>query len=177
MEKIYALPLIEVNLIMCAGIVLWTLLFWLVGRHYYRHFRIVNLVMAVIAIIAIIYITIMSRNPNTQNVEVNLIPFYSFCKVQHQPEVYRSMVMNVFLFFPLGLFLPFAISGTKNGAVIKMLTFAVLISALIELFQFKFRLGSCETDDVIMNTLGAAVGSLGFVISRLLCNIDEERNK
>ena len=41
-------------------------------------------------------------------------------------------------------------------------------SMKIELVQFVFGLGLCETDDVIFNTLGAAFGTLAFVCSRRL---------
>lgn len=49
-----------------------------------------------------------------------------------------------------------------NHPVITTILFAAILSFLIELAQWKWGLGLAETDDVIMNTLGAGVGTLAF---------------
>ena len=43
---------------------------------------------------------------------------------------------------------------------------AAAFSTCIEAVQFIFKLGLCETDDVIMNTLGAAIGTLSYVATQ-----------
>jgi glycopeptide antibiotics resistance protein len=73
--------------------------------------------------------------------------------------------MNVMLFLPFGMTLPFALpNGFKNKVTITVGSAAV-ISIVVEFIQFCFGLGLCETDDVIMNTLGAAIGTVSYVYS------------
>lgn len=63
-----------------------------------------------------------------------------------------DIALNILLFIPLGFLL-----GRKQAIAI-----GLLLSAGIELTQFVFRLGVCELDDVLNNTIGAAIGSLLF---------------
>ena len=71
------------------------------------------------------------------------------------PELYR----NLFLFYPLGLFLPYAIS--KNSKTERNLVYYLIPLALslsIEIWQYVFGTGVAQVTDVIMNTLGASIG-------------------
>lgn len=60
-----------------------------------------NFVWFCAAVIAILCATILNRTPG--NYELILTPFATFTAALQQPELYRAMLMNVFLFFPLGL--------------------------------------------------------------------------
>lgn len=55
----------------------------------------------------IFYMTICARGEETA--EAVLVPFQNFREAREQPELYRSMLMNVLLFFPIGLSLPFVL--------------------------------------------------------------------
>lgn len=110
----------------------------------------------------ILYMTVFQRSESSN--EVILIPFHSFPEARSQPEMYRSMLMNVFLFVPLGLSMP-NILPRKMHPVILTLVFAFLLSVCIEYLQYRYGLGRCEVDDVIMNTVGAGIGSLADIIS------------
>ena len=67
-----------------------------------------------------------------------------------------NIALNILLFIPLGLLL-----GRKQAIAI-----GLLLSAGIELTQFVFRLGVCELDDVLNNTIGTAVGCLMATLLR-----------
>ena len=69
----------------------------------------------------------------------------------------------ILLFIPFGVTLPFCL---KRHPVRATILAAAGFSMMIELVQFVFGLGLCETDDVIFNTLGAAFGTLAFVIQQ-----------
>ena len=69
----------------------------------------------------------------------------------------------ILLFTPFGLTLPFCL---KRHPVCTTILAAAGFSMMIELVQFVFGLGLCETEDVIFNTLGAAFGTLAFVIQQ-----------
>ena len=60
-------------------------------------------------------------------------------------------LLNIAFFVPFGIFFPL-----KKWIVVLISAFA--FSVLIEATQYIFRLGLCELDDVICNTLGAMIG-------------------
>ena len=118
-----------------------------------------------LGMIAIIYsLTIFSRTPELSVVQ--WIPFYSFAEARTQPELYRSMLMNVFLFFPLGLTLPFALPEKWNRKVLISIIFALTLSISIEFFQYYYYLGRAETDDVLCNSFGAVIGIWSYIFDK-----------
>ena len=159
---IYSLPL---NFI--AKIMLVVTLFWsFVEKVFIKKFiwKCVNLVVFICACIAILAVTLLPRS--NEGHELILIPFHFFIEAKTQPEIYRSMLMNVFLFFPLGLTLPFALPEKWNRKALRTIIFAFVLSFTIEFLQFHYYLGRAETDDVICNTLGAAIGTLSYTLER-----------
>ncbi|MEP7277589.1 MAG: VanZ family protein, partial [Bacteroidota bacterium] len=62
---------------------------------------------------------------------------------------------NIILFLPLPFFL-FFIFGIKKSS--KIIFVSCLTSICIEFIQFFFSIGMADIDDVILNTLGAALG-------------------
>lgn len=123
-----------------------------------------NIIPMFVIIVTIIYITLLSREDGVR--EIILVPFHSFIEGQSQPEIYRTMLMNVFLFVPLGLVMPFALPDKVMHNQIITIIFACLLSTFVEIMQYCFRLGRCEADDVICNTLGAAIGTVSYLIYR-----------
>lgn len=73
-----------------------------------------------------------------------------------------DIFLNILLFVPLGFLL-----GDKG---LKAILFGLLLSAFIELIQYFLLLGYCEADDVLNNTIGAAVGvAIYKVLIPLFC--------
>ena len=101
--------------------------------------------------------------------KVSLIPFYTFIAARSSPELYRSLVANYLLFIPFGLCLPFILSVVfprKKVSPVKLtIALAFVFSITIEVCQYVFSVGLCETDDVIFNTLGAASGTCAFFVA------------
>lgn len=124
-----------------------------------------NLVLFCAAVIAILYATILTRTPGVP--AVILTPFAALAAARVQPELYRAMLMNVFLFFPLGLTLSNALPQKwHRWGRIALTTFVgCALSAGIEYAQYRCALGLAETDDVICNTLGAFIGSTSLLIA------------
>lgn len=157
----YGMSLHHVVWIMGVMIIVWLGGAWIFQEKLQRHFwwKLINgfIVFGILGVI--IAVTLSARN-NTR--EVCLIPFYSLKAAQEQPELYRSMLMNVFLFFPLGLVLPYTLSDKWKHQVLVTILFALGLSVMIEFQQYYFCLGRAETDDVICNTVGALVGAIAF---------------
>lgn len=92
--------------------------------------------------------------------QINLLPFWSYRKWS-AADVRWQIYMNIFLFIPYGAIL-------KSLRVRYPALIALLTSMLIELMQFAFARGLCEIDDVINNTMGAAIGCSLFAISDIV---------
>ena len=90
-----------------------------------------------------------------------MIPFQSYRAffAGENEELLRSNLMNVLLFFPAGLFAGTLLPRRRLLPILGIALAAALLSAGIEVLQFRFALGFAETDDVIHNTLGALLGA------------------
>ena len=127
-----------------------------------------NFVLFCAAVIAILCATILTRTPG--NYELILTPFAALSAARQQPELYREMLMNIFLFFPLGLTLSNALPRKWHrwGRIILTALVGCVLSVGIEYTQYRYALGMAETDDVICNTLGAFLGSASLLIAHAI---------
>ena len=96
---------------------------------------------------------------------LNLIPFrtlrlYAGLLVSGVHAYIRMAVINlggnIIMFIPLGFLLPRVFSRITSLSRV-LLTTAALIAA-VEIIQLFTLVGSCDIDDLILNTLGAALG-------------------
>lgn len=159
--RIYGQPLSRI----IAAMVLFVLLWGILGcRADKKNWKGLNAAVFLAGLAAVIYTTVATREAGSH--EVVLVPFRTFLEAKVQPELYRSMLMNVFLFLPVGLSMPNLFPGEWHPARNVGLTalFGLSLSAAIEWCQYRYGLGRCEIDDVIMNTLGAAMGALGYFL-------------
>lgn len=138
--------------------VIWAVVL-LIFRKWPRFLHRACIALAVCSAVGILYATLANRGGSN---EVSLMPFASFVEAQKQREIYRSMLMNMLLFEPLGLCLPLALPERIPHKIRTTILCAFMLSVFIEASQFFFHLGLCETDDVIMNTLGAALGCCSY---------------
>ena len=165
MRHIYAIPLHMVIFLMLALLIVWAML----SLHQNQRKRsIINAVLCSITALTILYATILTRTPG--NYEVILTPFATFAAARIQPEIYREMLMNVFLFFPLGLTLSNALPRKWHrwGRIFLTALVGCAFSVGIEYAQYRYALGMAEVDDVICNTLGAFIGSTSLLIAHAI---------
>ena len=129
-------------------------------------YNIVSFVGLIASLILIFYATLISRSSNIY--ETQLMPFQSLILAKTQPEMYRTMLMNVILFVPMGIAISFLNSKyvTCKTHFIVVLLISMVLSSAIEIFQFLYNIGLCQTDDTICNVLGAFSGSLTFPLSQ-----------
>ena len=146
-------------------LLLWPMLCQRVGE---RRRVLLNTALACAAAFIILYATILTRTPGVS--AVILAPFASLTSARVQPELYREMLMNVFLFFPLGLTLSNALLRKWHRWLRIILTTLVgcALSAGIEYTQYRYALGMAEVDDVICNTLGAFIGSTSLFVAHAI---------
>lgn len=146
-------------------LLLWPMLCQRVGE---RRRVLLNTALACAAAFIILYATILTRTHG--DYKPILTPFATFAAARQQPELYREMLMNIFLFFPLGLTLSNALPQKWHrwGRIILTTLVGCALSAGIEYAQYRCALGLAETDDVICNTLGAFIGSTSLLIAHAI---------
>lgn len=92
---------------------------------------------------------------------IEIMPFWNYLDIWNQvdyPADLIEVLLNIALFVPIGLLL-----GGLGFKTKKILLSGICLSGIIEVSQFAFCKGLCETDDLIHNTLGAFLGYLGFL--------------
>lgn len=154
-----------VCILLLSLLLLWPMLCQRVGE---RRRVLFNTALACAAAFIILYATILNRTPG--NYELILTPFAALSAARQQPELYREMLMNIFLFFPLGLTLSNALPRKWHRWLRIALTTLIgcAFSAGIEYAQYRYALGMAEVDDVICNTLGVFIGSTSLLIAHAI---------
>ena len=154
-----------VCILLLSLLLLWPMLCQRVGK---RRRVLLNTVLACVAAFVILYATILTRSAGVP--EAILTPFASLTAARVQPELYREMLMNVFLFFPLGLTLSNALPRKWHRLSRIILTTFVgcVLSTGIEYAQYRYALGMAEVDDVICNTMGAFIGSTSLLVAHAI---------
>lgn len=225
---IYRSPLPRIRFWILTMVIIWCVLTLVFSRIRIlkTSWCIMNSAACAAGLLLIVWLTVLRRSPGERIVYA--IPFYAFYLAKRQPEMYRELLMNVFLFVPVGLTLPYAMEvaallhmqrrkkrENKNGSSnmykksasksisngsryadrayeqsdqgrmnilrkletqgsshfsdrLKIIGYSILFAAVfsfcIEFLQGLFALGAAEVDDVIMNTLGTAIGCCPFLV-------------
>lgn len=165
LHYIYSRSFISVITFMALALAAWGAMPVRVGA---RRWRWGNLALVLLITAAILYATLFSRAEGGTG--LILTPFAALTAARIQPEIYREMLMNVFLFFPLGLTLSNALPRKWHRWLRIILTTFVgcAFSAGIEYAQYRYALGMAEVDDVICNTLGAFLGAASLLIAHAI---------
>ncbi len=97
---------------------------------------------------------------------INLIPFKTIrifirnLSESKNPDTVRHAIINlagnVVMFVPLGFFVPSVFEKLRSFG--RTLAAAVLCIVSVEVLQLFLLLGSCDTDDLILNAIGVAAG-------------------
>lgn len=110
----------------------------------------------------------MGRVASTREYHYNLHPFREihrflvYYEILGIDAVCMNLLGNIVAFVPFGLFLPFLSRKSRSFCKVSLLSFEV--SLFVEIIQLVTRVGSCDVDDVILNTLGGMIGYLCFKI-------------
>ncbi len=165
-QYIYCLPLSKITLLIFAVVVAWTLGFKIIPK---KVWKILNITALTVSVLAIFYLTVLNREIGSVHQFV-LNPLWAFQEAKTEKEYYRSMYMNFFVFVPIGLSMPFALSEKVKHRILLTVLFALLLSALLESLQYFLSMGLAETNDIMCNTLGTAFGTLSYIIGIVLQN-------
>lgn len=75
--------------------------------------------------------------------------------------MFTNLFGNVIIFMPFGFFLPMA---SKYRSFLAAVFYSFTLSLCVETFQLLTKVGSFDVDDLLLNTIGGAVGYIIFVI-------------
>ena len=126
----------------------------------------------VIYIMGYLYFVFFSRVRSSES-RFNLVPFQSYVHLfdrsldskkyatgfkaigleAESPAV--GILLNILLYYPLGYILPFLFPKLKSKHVILI---GCICSIATEAIQYLLKMGWCEADDVIHNSLGTGLG-------------------
>ncbi len=167
---IYKLPLGIIGIVVAVSGVIWAEAeLWFCERFRdIRKWKIINLILALFAVFVVFYSTFLTRS--TDSSIIRMIPFHSFELAKSNPEMYRTMMMNVLLFLPFGLFVGSLTPKRLPTVLGIVLTFllGIVFSVSVECIQYKYSLGICEIDDVICNSFGVLMGAMVIFWKRFL---------
>lgn len=115
-----------------------------------------NYIILGVYLLANLYLTLLSR-PLGSVPENRLTPLWSYIGAVNDPELREEVILNILLYIPFGYLMHYAFPRMKRRVIIVC---GFLLSAATECTQLIGRLGVCEVDDVISNTLGTVIGVL-----------------
>ena len=95
---------------------------------------------------------------------ISIIPFKSLLDLINNnisvTRILENILGNIAIFIPFGLLLPIVQKDMSK----KIILYGLITSALIEIIQYVFALGSSDIDDLTLNTLGTIIGYLLYKI-------------
>lgn len=176
---IYIQPKWLVSVVGIGAVLIWGIIAGLSRRDpvYYKTFRVVAATLFIMIIIGILYRTLLNRSGTTER-SISLIPFHADALYTSKAEYPRMLLMNVLLFVPFGMSMPFlikepssiggsgALDWIRRHPATATIIVAAIFSLVIEVLQYALAIGNTEIDDLLMNTLGAAIGTLAHPLSK-----------
>lgn len=136
------------------AIIIITLLLWGMSARRFgecRWWKFLNATGSCGAVIIILRFTVWGRVPSG----MHLVMFAA----EYSGEFFREMLMNVFLYFPLGITLSCVVGRYSIPA-------GFLLSFSIETWQFLAGTGVAQGTDVLCNTFGCVLGVLPGIMAR-----------
>lgn len=126
------------------------------------------------------FVDLLKGNTSAGYRSTNLIPFktiVNFFNIEGFSflRAFSNTIGNIAVFLPLGYLLPLLTKKVNN--IYKILCITVSISIVFESLQYIFYLGSLDIDDVILNTLGGAIGYTIYFYINKFTNSDKSMFK
>lgn len=140
-------------------------------KHHKKIVRVLSWFVFAIYLVALVYFLFfcekMGRVPSGEY-KYSLVPFREIkrCIVHWRAMGFSyaalNLVGNVLCFVPFGFVLP--IMSNRHRGALKITFLSFLASLLVELIQLVSKVGSCDVDDIFLNTLGGFLGYMAFWI-------------
>lgn len=145
---------------------------WYAYKHIYRKYEMNRLTwiqggscwLLVSYILFLLFFTVLGRR-SLDYYRYNFDIGYSFRDVIYNgtPNTITLIMVNIVIFVPVGFL---GTLSAKRFGVFKALFIGIMLTSAIELSQLLLRNGTCEIDDLIINTIGTISGGFLAVLFR-----------
>ena len=133
--------------------------------------KVIGIILFILYLIAMCYILFFMewRSRNLGGVvRYNATPFREIKRyaglIKTMPYVaFTNLAGNVLIFMPYGALMTFFRRKTRT-VILSVTLSGFFFSCAIELTQLFTRVGCCDVDDVILNTMGTLLGSIVYYI-------------
>ena len=149
-----------------------------------RRLRILGKIIFIIYIVFLVYFLIFSdwygRDAVLKEYHYNFKPFQEIKRFWEYREKLGmwsvvNLLGNIAIFVPLGFIEPMA---SRERSFLGTILDGFAVSFLVEIFQFVSKVGRFDVDDLILNTLGVAIGYMVFgICNRLRRKHDAKRER
>lgn len=138
-------------------------------KHHLKIIRVLSWFVFAIYLVALVYFLFFSEQLGRvpcNEYKYSLVPFREirrYLVYRREIGLYNvilNLLGNVLCFVPFGLVLP--IMSRRHRGAVRITVLSFLASLLVELIQLVSKVGSCDVDDIILNTLGGLLGYLIF---------------
>lgn len=132
-------------------------------------FRILFAVYVLLVIYFLFFAEMTGRTISDRTYHYNLILFKEIKRfiVYHEQlgwfAVLANLLGNILIFVPFGMMIPFLTKHFKKFWSVVLLTFE--LSFIVELVQLVTKVGSCDVDDILLNTIGGMFGFACYAIA------------
>ena len=107
------------------------------------------------------------------NCRINLVPFVYLTDYDNKTHMIMNIFGNILMFVPTGIILPVLYKRLDN--FFKVAGTGFLMSLAIEILQLPFADRTSDVDDLIMNTLGVAIGYVLYMIVHYARNLGKQK--
>ena len=129
--------------------------------------KIVSIILFIIYMLLLIWVIIFKTMPYLTYMparSLNLIPFKGTA-VYNGHYDYKELVGNIIVFVPFGVFISMAV---RKFNLVAAFMGGFALSAIFETIQYALICGATDVTDVIMNTAGALIGAIVFLIFKAI---------
>lgn len=132
-------------------------------------FRILFAVYVLLVIYFLFFAEMMGRTSMDGSYHYNLVPLKEIKRFLIYRErlglfvVSTNILGNILIFLPFGMMVPFLTTRFKRFWGVALLSFE--LSFVVELLQLLAKVGTCDIDDVFLNTIGGMLGFACYAIA------------
>lgn len=134
-----------------------------------------------VAIYFLFFAETLDRTMVSSDYRYNLKPLSEIKRFWHMRYTYgwqitlTNLAGNVICFMPFGFLIPFVSTKKSFHNIVSVTILAACFSICVEAAQLILKVGACDIDDVILNTIGGFLGYFIFKILDLIFHISAKR--
>ena len=107
--------------------------------------------------------TVVFRH-ESESMELRIVPFRKVANIlDGNAETCWEIGLKIVVFIPIGILLTLILGRDKWR---KSIAIGIILSMTVELLQLFLRRGLCESDDILVNTLGCCLGVWMVLIAK-----------